>query len=130
LTPSDVARANHQRVALFQRAAKFFDTCDLLLTPATITAAFPVGERYLTECAGRRFETYIDWLAIAYATTLVFSPALSLPCGFTRLGLPVGLQIAGPPRAEGRILAGAKLLEGLLDLPTAKPVDPRMPKAA
>jgi len=130
LTPSDVARANHQRVALFQRAAKFFETYDLLLTPATITAAFPVGERYLTECAGQRFETYIDWLAIAYAITLVFSPALSLPCGFTRLGLPVGLQIAGPPRVEGKVLAGAKLLEGLLDLPTAKPVDPRMPKAA
>jgi amidase len=130
LTPSDVARANHQRVALFQRAAKFFETYDLLLTPATITAAFPVGERYLTECGGQRFETYIDWLAIAYAITLVFSPALSLPCGFTRLGLPVGLQIAGPLRAEGRVLACAKLLEDLLDLPTAKPVDPRMPKAA
>jgi amidase len=130
LTPTDIAGANHQRVALFRRAAKFFETYDLLLTPATITAAFPIGERYLRECAGYRFETYIDWLAIAYALTLVFSPALSLPCGFTKLGLPVGLQIAGRPRAEGRVLAAAKLLEDVLALPTARPIDPRMPKAA
>ncbi|SDR45476.1 amidase [Rhizobiales bacterium GAS113] len=130
LTVADTARAEHQRVAMFQRTSSFFETYDLLLTPATICAAFPVGERYLAECAGHRFETYIDWLAIAYAITLVFSPALSLPCGHTKLGLPVGLQIAAPPRGEGRILAAAKLIEDMLGLGTARPVDPRLPQAA
>ena len=130
LTVAEIAKAEHQRVALFQRAGAFFETYDLLLTPATICAAFPVGERYLTECAGHRFETYIDWLAIVYAITLVFSPALSLPCGFTKGGLPVGLQIASAPRGEGRILAAAKLLEDMLGFDTARPIDPRLPKAA
>jgi len=130
LTVAYTARAEHQRVALFQRMASFLETYDLLLTPATICAAFPVGERYLAECAGHRFETYIDWLAIAYAITLAFCPALSLPCGFTRLGLPVGLQIVGPSRREGRVLAGAKLLEDLLALGTARPIEPRQPRVA
>ncbi|MFI5012610.1 MAG: amidase [Hyphomicrobiales bacterium] len=130
LSIADIVKAEHQRVAMFQRALAFFETYDLLLAPATITAAFPVGERYLAECAGHRFETYIDWLAIVYAVTLVFSPALSLPCGFTKLGLPVGLQIVAAPRGEGRILAAAKLVEDMLGLDTAKPIDPRMPKAA
>jgi amidase len=44
--------------------------------------------------------------------------------------LPVGLQIVAPPREEGRILAAAKLLEERLGLDTARPVDPRLPKAA
>jgi amidase len=130
LTVAEIAKAEHQRVALFQRASAFFEIYDLILTPATICAAFPVGERYLTECAGHRFETYIDWLAIVYAITLVFSPALSLPCGFTKGGLPVGLQIAAPARGEGHILAAAKLLEDMLGLDTARPIDPRLPKAA
>ena len=130
LTVAEIAKAEHQRVALFQRTSRFFESYDLLLTPATICAAFPVGDRYLTECAGHRFETYIDWLAIVYAITLVFCPALSLPCGFTKSGLPVGLQIVAPPREEGRILAAAKLLEERLGLDTARPIDPRLPKAA
>jgi amidase len=130
LAPAEIARAEHQRVALFHRASRFFESYDLLLTPATICAAFPVGDRYLAECAGHRFATYIDWLAIVYAITLVFSPALSLPCGFTKSGLPVGLQVAAPPRAEGRILIAAKLLEEKLSLDTARPIDPRLPRAA
>jgi len=130
LTCAEIAEAEHQRVMLFQRTARFFENYDLLLTPATICAAFPVGERYLAECAGHHFETYIDWLAIAYAITLVFCPALSLPCGFTKSGLPVGLQICAPARQEGHVLAAAKLLEDKLGLDTARPIDPRLPKAA
>jgi amidase len=125
LSVAEIARAEHQRVAMFRRTTRFFETYDLLLTPATICAAFPVEERYPAACAGTRFETYVDWLAIAYAITLVYCPALSLPCGLTRLGLPVGLQIAGPPRAEGRILAASRLLEDLLGLDTVRPVEPR-----
>jgi len=129
LTPADIERAEAQRVALAARMLAFFETYDLLLTPATIVAAFPVEQRYLAECAGHKFGNYIEWLAIAYAITLACCPALSLPCGFTAEGLPVGLQIAAPPRAEARVLAGAKLLEDLLGLRGAVPIEPRAPAA-
>ena len=88
-------------------------------------AAFPVEQRYLTECAGQKFENYIEWLAIAYAITLACCPGLSLPCGFTAEGLPVGLQVVAPPRAEARVLAGAKLIEDLLGLKVSTPIEPR-----
>jgi len=127
LTPADIERAEAQRVTLAARMLAFFETYDLLLTPATIVAAFPVEQRYLAECAGHKFGNYIEWLAIAYAITLACCPALSLPCGFTAEGLPVGLQIAAPPRAEARVLAGAKLLEDLLGLKGATPIEPRAP---
>jgi amidase len=129
LSPMQIAKAQGQRVALAQRMLKFFENYDLLLCPATITAAFPIEQRYLAECAGKKFDTYVDWLAIVYAITLACCPAISLPCGFTREDLPVGLQIVAPPRAEGRILATAKLLEDMLGLRGKTPIMPRV-KAA
>jgi amidase len=127
LTMADIERAEAQRVALAARVLAFFEKYDLLLTPATIVAAFPVEQRYLAECAGQKFDNYIEWLAIAYAITLACCPALSLPCGFTTEGLPVGLQVVAPPRAEARVLAGAKLLEDLLGLKPSTPIEPRAP---
>lgn len=125
LTADEIAKAQAQRVALARRMLAFFDRYDLLLCPATIVAAFPVEERYLAECDGVKFETYVDWLAIVYAITLACSPALSLPCGFTTEKLPVGLQIVSAPRGEARVLAGAKLLEDILGLKGSTPIDPR-----
>ncbi|MBX6427009.1 MAG: amidase [Variibacter sp.] len=129
LTAEEIARAQAQRVALVQRTLAFFERYDLLLCPATIVTAFPVEQRYLAACNGHTFETYIDWLAIAYAITLTCCPALSLPCGFDREELPVGLQIVGPPRAEARVLAGAKLIEDILGLKGIAPIDPRVKPA-
>ena len=128
LTVDQIARAQAQRLAMTERMLQFFETYDLLLSPATIVAPFPVENRYVGECGGKTFGNYIEWLAIAYATTLTCTPALSLPCGFTASGLPVGLQIVAPPRSEARLLAGAKVLEEILGVPTG-PIDPRPPQA-
>ncbi|MGE0749037.1 MAG: amidase [Variibacter sp.] len=130
LTVDEIMKAEAQRVALAGRMLKFFEQYDLLLCPATIVAAFPIEERYLAACAGHQFETYIDWLAIAYAVTLCCCPALSLPCGFTSENLPVGLQIVAPPHAEARVLAGAKLLEDMLGLRDTTPIVPRVAASA
>ena len=122
---ADVVRAENQRAALFRRINTFFDTYDLLLCPATIVAAYPADERYVSQCAGHTFSNYVEWLAIAYAITLTASPALSLPCGFTGDGRPVGLQIVGRARADGRVLAGARALEDILGLRGITPIDPQ-----
>jgi len=120
----EVARANRLRARLVANMAGIFDSFDLLLSPATIVAPFPVGDRTVLACDGQVFETYIDWLAIAYAVTLTSAPALSLPCGFTGDGLPVGLQMVGPLRAEGPLLSHAAALEAELGLELG-PIDPR-----
>ena len=125
LTVGEVARAEQQRAEMTAGAVKFFETYDLLLCPATIVPPFPIGERYVKACNGVTFETYVDWLAIAYAITLVCAPALSLPCGFTREGLPVGLQVVAAPNADWRVLAGARLLEGIIGLNTWAPIEPK-----
>ncbi len=125
LSVEQIERAEAQRVEMTARTLSFFETYDLLLAPATIVPAFPVEDRYLAECAGHKFENYVEWLAIVYAITLVCCPALSMPCGFTNAGLPVGLQVIAAPRAEGPLLSAAKILEDILGLRGSTPIDPK-----
>jgi len=128
LSVEQIERAQAQRLAMTERTLEFFQSYDLLLSPATIVPPFPVGNRYVAECGGKTFGNYVEWLGIAYAITLVCCPALSLPCGFTTSGLPVGLQIVAPPRGEAQLLAGAKVLEDILGLRNSTPIDARSPK--
>jgi amidase len=125
LTVEQLERAEAQRIAMAARTLEFFKSYDLLLTPATIVAPFPIENRYVAECAGKKFDNYVEWLAIVYAITLACCPALSMPCGFTASGLPVGLQLVAAPRGEPALLAGARLLEDILGLRGTTPIDPR-----
>jgi amidase len=123
---NQMERAQNHRRVLTQRYLAFFDQYDLLLTPATAVAAYPIENRYVAEVNGVKFSNYIEWLYIAYAITVACGTALSLPCGFTAEKLPIGLQIAGPPRSETRILAAAKQMEEVLGLKGTTPIDPRV----
>ena len=124
LTGAEIAHAHLLRGRIAAEVARFFETVDLILCPTTIVPPFGVDERTVTACNGVAFETYIDWLAIVSAFTLAGVPALSLPCGFTGDGLPVGLQIAAPVRCEARLLSMAAALEAELGVATG-PIDPR-----
>ncbi|WP_454630405.1 amidase [Bradyrhizobium cenepequi] len=128
LTVEQIERAEAQRVAMTARTLEFFETYDLLLAPATIVAPFPIENRYVAECDGTKFDNYVQWLGIVYAITLACCPALSLPCGFTASGLPVGLQMVAPPRGDAQLLAGAKVLEDILGVRGTTPIDPRAPR--
>lgn len=130
LTAGEIGRAERERGLMQRRTAAFLAEHDLLLCPAAVVPPFAVEQRYVEELNGRRFASYIDWVAINYAITLTGCPALSLPCGFTKGGLPVGLQIVGPPRGEARLLAAAAMLEDLLGLRARTPTDPRPAGAA
>jgi amidase len=125
LSVEKIERAEAQRVAMAARTLEFFKTYDLLLTPATIVAPFPIENRYVAECAGKKFDNYVEWLGIVYAITLACCPALSLPCGFTASGLPVGLQMVAAPRGEAPLLAGAKALEDILGVRGTTPIEPK-----
>jgi amidase len=129
LTGEQIAIAEAQRGTLFRRMHEFLGTYDLLLCPATIVPPFPVEERYVKACAGVEFETYVDWLLIVAVATLCACPALSMPCGFTASGLPVGLQVIAPNRQEAKLLGMARWMEDVLGLGALTPIDPRPAKA-
>ena len=102
----------------------FFETHDYLICPAASIPPFPVEQRYVTEIEGFPCETYIDWFSITFAVTMTSCPVISLPCGFTESGLPVGLQIVGRPRSEGTLLRDSARLEELFGLKDRLPIKP------
>lgn len=126
-TAGQIAIAERARGALYARAAAFFDTYDLLISPATIVAPFDAAIRAVEQVEGHRFDNYFDWYTISYAITLTSLPALSLPCGFTRAGLPVGLQMVGRPRGEAELLAFAKVFEDVMGIAATLPLAPQPP---
>lgn len=125
LTADQVVAAHRERGALFARARTFFETYDLLLCPAAILPPFDGRIRWPEEVAGVRFERYIDWLMICGAITLTTCPAISVPCGLTADGRPIGLQIVGPPRGEAQVLAAAAMFEAAHDFAAMVPLDPQ-----
>ncbi len=125
LSVEQLERAEAQRVAMAARTLEFFKTYDLLLTPATIVAPFPIENRYVSECAGKKFDNYVEWLGIVYAITLACCPALSLPCGFTASGLPVGLQMVAHRAARRNCWQARGYLEDILGVRGSTPIDPK-----
>jgi amidase len=129
LTAAEMIRAERDRHALYRRVAAFFDDYDLLACPVVAVPPFPVEQAYPTEIAGEKLLTYIDWMFLTFTVTLTGCPALSIPCGFTKSGLPVGLQLIGRTQGDAALLAAAHLLEEELGLARLLPIDPR-PAAA
>jgi amidase len=104
LTSSDVARAEENRKHLVARVNDFMERHEFLVLPVSQVSPFPVEVHWVKEINGTRMETYIDWMATCYAITVTELPAISVPCGFTDDGLPIGLQIVGRHRREFDVL--------------------------
>lgn len=111
VTALDLARAEAQRTALYGRLAKFFERYAFLCLPTTQVSPFSIDQEYPLEINSVKLETYIDWMGLCYAITVTGCPAISVPCGFTPDGLPVGLQIVGPPHADVAVLQLAYAFE-------------------
>ena len=111
LTPAEIIRATRDRNALFHRVARFFDDHDLLVCPTVAVQPFPVEQRFPTEIAGEKLTSYIDWMFLTFVITLTGCPAISLPCGLTREGLPVGIQLVGRPHGDAELVRLANVVE-------------------
>jgi amidase len=107
----DLARAERQRSDLWQKVKAFFDVYDLLLTPTVPIPPFPAETIFPTAINGKPMESYIDWVMLTYAITMTGLPAISVPCGWTKNGLPVGLQIVGRHHGEVNLLKAAAAYE-------------------
>ncbi|MGH7077731.1 MAG: amidase family protein, partial [Acetobacteraceae bacterium] len=121
---ADVARAEVVQTTLYRRWQLFFEDHDLILSPAITISPRSWRELYPTAIDGVPTKSYFHWLALAYAVTLPGHPAISLPVGCDRAGMPFGLQIVGPRGGDARVLAAAAALEAMLaaDARTARPV--------
>ena len=113
LGPADFGEALAKRVALWDTIRKFFDRFDILLTPTLPITAFEAGRPSpdgMPVPAGSLIP-FADWSPFTYPWNITGQPAASVPCGFTREGLPVGLQIVGRRFADATVLRAAAAFE-------------------
>jgi len=88
---------------------------DVLLTPATPTTAPRIGETAV-EIGGQMEDARLASTRLVRGINVLGLPALSMPCGFTSEGLPVGLQIIGRPFEEALILRAGAALEDAIEV--------------
>ncbi len=104
LDAAQISRAEVKRTELFHRLREFLETYEYLLLPTAQVPPFPIEWEYPKTINDVPMETYIDWMMSCAFITVTGLPAISVPCGFTEDGLPVGLQIVGGPHSEFAVL--------------------------
>jgi len=111
LTGPEISRAELKRTLLYQRVRDFMEDYEFLILPVSQVPPFDVSEPYVREINGQPMETYIDWMKSCYYISAIGLPAISVPCGFTPGGLPVGVQIVGRHQDDFGVLQLAHALE-------------------
>ena len=119
ISNADYLQALSDRAALGERMAQFHEQWDVLLTPTLPIPAFAAGAEFPdADCYAR----WRDWTPFTYPFNLTQQPAISVPCGSTSSGLPIGMQIVGAKYSESLVLRCARAFESLQ--PFAMPEEP------
>jgi len=121
LTGPQLAQAETRRTALYHRVREFLETYEFLILPVSQVPPFPLTQEYVTEINGHPLATYIDWMQSCYFITVTGLPAISVPCGFTPEGLPVGIQIVGRHQDDFGVLQLAHAFEQTTQLWRRRP---------
>ncbi len=121
ISQSDFVAATNARVALGQFMNLFHDQYDLLVTPTLAVPAFDTG--LLAPDGDDDSIRWLRWTPFSYPFNMTGQPAATVPCGFTKAGLPVGLQIVGPRHRDDLVLRAAKSFEAARPQPTRAPLD-------
>ena len=104
LTGPYLSRLEVKRTALYKRFQKFMENYEFLILPVSQVLPFNVKSPYPMEINGVKMLTYLDWMRSAYYISILGNPALSVPCAFSKSGLPIGMQIVGRHNADLRVL--------------------------
>ena len=113
LGSGEVEAAELARADLRRTMRGVFERYDYLLTPCVPVPPFPVGQDYPETIGGRKMATYIEWIAPTFVLTLTSLPIACVPAGLDSNGLPVGIQVVGPPMGEESVLSLARRIEQL-----------------
>ena len=105
---AEYMEAIDRRVAFSRAARQFLEAWDVLVTPTIAVPPFEAGQ---LSPQGYDRENWMEWSPFTYPFNLTGQPAISVPCGFTAAGLPVGLQIVGRHHDEATVLRTARAYE-------------------
>ncbi|HEY0826427.1 MAG TPA: amidase [Ramlibacter sp.] len=121
LTAAQLYQATVQRTAVYHAFRRLFERFDYVVAPTAQVFPFPAEQHWPHEVAGVAMDTYHRWMEIVTPFTLAGLPVASVPVGFNAEGLPMGMQVAGPARADLRVLALARAWEGIAPWHSQRP---------
>ena len=122
LTGPYLSRLEMKRSALYQRVRGFLDQYEFFVLPVNQVLPFDVTQHYPTEINGVRMDNYLSWMKSACYITTTGNPAASVPCAFSKSGLPIGIQIVGRNHEDWGVLQMAFAFEQARNLEKRKPV--------
>ena len=114
-------QAVQRRYEFRERVRRCFERHDLLLSPTLPVAGVDVGVNVPPGLPGRNL---VSWVSYTYPFNLTGQPAASIPAGFTRAGLPVGLQMVARPYREEDLFAAAAAFEAVRPWQQRRPIFP------
>jgi amidase len=117
----DITAASVMRNNWTQAVRHFFERYDYFIAPTAQVFPFDVAQHRPQQIAGRKMETYHEWMKGVLLVTLCGSPALAVPAGFSDAGLPIGIQLVGPNRHEFQLLQLAYAYESTLGAEHRRP---------
>jgi amidase len=120
LTAREIAQAEIKRTVLYHRMRQFMARYEFFVLPVAQVPPFDVSQPFITEIEGVPMDTYIDWMKSCYFISIVGNPAISVPCGFTPEGLPVGLQLVGRHHDDWGLLQMAHAFESAAQPPARR----------
>jgi len=100
LTAFDISAASAVRTAWYQAVRQFLERYDYFIVPTAQLFPFDINLHWPQEIAGKKMETYHEWMKGVLPITMSGCPALAVPAGFGKEGLPIGIQIVAPIHAE------------------------------
>ncbi len=121
LGASDVSRAMIRHGELLERMRQFQERYEFLLFAVNQVPPFDAALDWPKAIAGVPMEGYVAWMKSAYWISATFSPAISVPAGFTEDGLPVGIQIVGRLHDDFGVLQIAHAFEQATGFGRARP---------
>ena len=121
LTASQLYQASANRTALYHAFGKLFERFDYLIAPTAQVFPFDATLTWPRSIGGTAMDSYHRWMEIVTPFTLAGLPVASMPVGFNAQGLPMGMQIAGPPHADLGVLAIARAYESLTQWTARRP---------
>lgn len=104
MTARQVYQATEERSAWYQTVLRMFEDVDYLAVPSAQVFPFDAALDWPKEIAGRPMDTYHRWMETVTPWTLAGCPVISVPVGFNAAGLPMGMQLIGPPQADLAVL--------------------------